>query len=166
MQSPSNGQVLTCFYQKSNEIIASSFNTIFGLTQKIELISTLAQSKINDGAKIIKSILSKDGKKAFVCYINDNNNCNCLTYCITNNKWSDYNTYLSNCVLDISSLNIDYSDNKNEYILYCFQSTTQFNIQKLNANFEKKEDEENGYYDFKNKLNTCGEYYLSSFEYE
>ena len=166
MQSNSNGQVLTCFYQSSNEIIASSVNIIIGLTKKIELITSLQKSKINDGAKIIKSILSQDRKKAFVCYINNDNNCYCLTYDITNNEWSNYNTYLSNCELNISSLNIDYSENKKEYILYCFQSTTKFNIQKFNKNFEKKEDEENGYYDLKNKLNTCGEYYLSSLEYE
>ena len=166
MQSPSKDQVLTCFYQSSNEIIASSFNINTGLTKKIELITSLTKSKINDGGKIIKSILSQDEKKAFVCYINNDNNCYCLTYDITNNEWSDYNTYLNNCILDISSLNIDYSENKKEYVVYCFQSTTKFNIQKLDENFEKKEDEENGYYDLNNKLNTCGEYYLSSLEYE
>ena len=166
MQSRSNGQVLTCFYQSSNEIIASSVNIIIGLTQKIELITSLKKSKINEGAKIIKSILSQDRKKAFVCYINNDNNCYCLSYDIINNEWSDYNTYLSNCELNISSLNIDYSENKEEYIIYCFQSITKFNILKFNKNFEKKEDEENGNYDLKNKLNTCGEYYLSSLEYE
>ena len=162
MQSPSNGQVLTCFYQSSNEIKTSSFNIILGLNQEIELISTLTKSKINDGAKIIKSILSQDGKKSFACYINNDKNCNCLIYDITKNEWSDYNNYLNNCTLEISSLNIDYSDNKNEYVVYCFQSTTKFNIQKLDENFGKKEDEENGYYDLKNQLNICNEYYLSS----
>ena len=165
MQSSSNGQVLTCFYQSSNEIIASSFNIIID-SPKIELITSLTKPKINDGAKIIKSILSQDEKRAFVCYINNDNNCYCLTYNIINNEWSDYNIYLSNCVLNISSLNIDYSENKNEYVVYCFQSTTKFNIQKLDENFEKKEDEENGYYDLMNQLNTCSEYYLSSLEYE
>ena len=166
MESPSDGQVLTCFYQSSNEIIASSFKIIIGEIQEIELITSLKKSKINDSARIIKSIISQDKKKAFVCYTNNDKNCYCLTYNITNNEWSDYNIYLNDCLLEISSLNIDYSYNKNEYIIYCFQSTTKFNIQKFDENFEKKEDDENGNYDLINSLKNCNEYNLSSLEYE
>ena len=167
MKSSSNDEVLTCFYQSSNEIIASSFNVIIEITKKkIELISSLTNSKINGGAKIIKSILSKNGKKALVCYTNNDKECYCLTYDITKNEWSDYDTYLNNCSLDISSLIIDYSDNKKEYVVYCFQSSTKFMIQKFDENFGKKEDEENGNYDLKDSLNSCNEYYLSSLEYK
>ena len=94
MKSPSNGKVLTCFYQKNNtkEIIASSLN-IDITNGKIEAISSLTKSKNNNGATIIKSILSQDGTNSFVCYINDDSNCDCLTYNITTNEWSNYTTY-------------------------------------------------------------------------
>ena len=127
MQSSSNGEVLTCFYQSSNEIVASSFKVninIFSNTKIIEKISNLIKSKTNSGAKIIKSIISQDGRKSLVCYTNNDNKCNCLIYDIINNEWSNYNTYLTGCLLEISSLNIEYLENKNEYILYCFQSST------------------------------------------
>ena len=130
MQSPSSSdKVLTCFYQSSSEIIASSFN-INTNQNKLELISSLTKSKTNDGAIIIKSKLSQNNKKAIVCCINNDQKCYCLTYDIMNNEWSDYYPYLSNCLLEKSSLNIDYSDNsKEEYVVYCFQYTTKLNIQ-------------------------------------
>ena len=165
MKLPSNEEVLTCFYQSSNEIKASSFriniNIMFNI-KNMEEISSLTNSKEITGLKIIKSALSQDGTKSFVCYINNDNNCECLIYDITNNIWSDNNIYLNDCLLESSSLHIEYSDNKNEYILYCFQSSTKFELQQFDSNFVEIEDEENGIYDLKHLLSDCTEYYLSS----
>ena len=163
MQSSSNGKVLTCFYQNSNskEIIATSLN-IDITNGKMETISSLTKSKSNKGAKIIKSTLSQDETKSLVCYINDYNNTDCLIYDIIINQWSGYSTYLYKCLLKFSSLNIEYFDNLNEYILYCFQSSSQFNLQKLDSNFDKKEDEKNGLYDLTEKVSECTNYSLSS----
>ena len=163
MQSPQNGEVLTCFYQIENDskIEAKSF-TIYTSSPQIEPVTGLTKSKENHGAKIIKSQLSTDGKKAFVCYINNDNNVYCLIYNIDENNWSDENIYLDNCKLEISSLNIEYLDNLNEYILYCFQSSTKYNLQKFDSIFAKKEDKENGVYDLSNTLVDCSEYYVSS----
>ena len=165
MKLPSNEEVLTCFYQSSNEIKASSFriniNIMFNI-KNMEEISSLTNSKEITGLKIIKSVLSQDGTKSFVCYINNDNNCECLIYDITNNIWSDNNIYLNDCLLESSSIHIEYFENKDEYILYCFQSSTKFELQKFDSNFEEIEDEENGIYDLTHLLTDCPDYYLSS----
>ena len=163
MQSPQNREVLTCFYQIENDskIEAKSF-IIDASSPKIEPITGLTKSKGNHGAKIIKSQLSTDEKKSFVCYINNQNNVYCLIYNIDENNWSDENIYLDNCKLEISSLNIEYLDNLDVYILYCFQSSTKYNLQKFDSSFAKKEDNENGVYDLSNTLVDCSEYYVSS----
>ena len=110
MQSPSNGEILTCFYQNknTNEIIANNLN-IDITNNKINSISTKSQSN-NNGAKYIRSILSQDETKAYVCYINNNNNCECLKYDITNNNWSGKATYLNNCLSTPGYFYIDYFD--------------------------------------------------------
>ena len=129
MRSPYNEDVLTCFYQSSNEIKASSYRINIDLntnTKKIEAITTWVSSKVINGAKIIKSTLSQDRTKSFVCYINNDNDCECLIYDITNNVWGNNKIYLNECLLELPSLHIEYFDNKEEYILYCFQSATKF----------------------------------------
>ena len=74
MISSSYGEVLTCFYENnSNEIIAKSLN-IDMTNQKIEVILSLYSSKSNNGASIIKTSLSQDETKSFICYINGEKN--------------------------------------------------------------------------------------------
>ena len=163
MQSLSNGKVLTCFYQNNNakEIIASSLN-IDVTKEKIEAISSLKKSKTNNGATIIKSILSQDGTKSYVCYINDNNNCDCLTYNITTNEWSDYSTYINGCLSKPTSLLFDYYDISNEYFLYCYQSSSKINILKLDENFKAISQYVNDTFD---SVKKCSKYFLSSLRY-
>ena len=163
MQSSSNGKVLTCFYQNSiqKEIIATSLSIDIA-SNKIEEISSLIKSESNNGAKIIKSTLSQDETKCFVCFINDYNNSDCLIYDINNNQWSGYSTYLFGCLLKFSSLNIEYFNNLDGYILYCFQSSSKLNLLKFDSNFNKIEDEKNGIYDLTEKVSGCTNYALSS----
>ena len=163
MKSPSNGKVLTCFYQKNNtkEIIASSLN-IDITNEKIEAISSLTKSKNNNGATIIKSILSQDGTKSYVCYINDNNNCDCLTYNITTNEWSDYSTYINGCLSKSTSLFFGYYDISNEYFLYCYQSLSKVYILKLDENFKNTNQYVNDTYD---SVKSCSQYFFSSLKY-
>ena len=163
MKSPYDDNILTCFYQSSNKIVSSTFKTYLDNDNKrIEELTSWTASKEIDGAKIIKSTLSQDRTKSFVCYINNDNNCECLIYDITNNVWSDNNIYLNDCLLESSSLHIEYFENKSEYILYCFQSAIKFDLQKFDTNFGIKEDEENGIYDLTHLLTDCPDYYLSS----
>ena len=160
------GNVLTCFYQNNNsEIISISFN-INITSYEIKPIQSLTKQKSNNGAIIIKSILSQDRTKSLVCYISNDNNCNCLIYYINTNEWDEYSTYLNNCSINFSSLNIEYFDISNEYILYCLKSSSELTLVKLDLEFNIKEDEKNGFYDLTSTLSKCGDYYLSSLIYD
>ena len=129
MKSSSNEKVLTCFYQYNNsELIANNFkidinNDNYG---KIQANALFEQSIKNNGAKYIKSILSTDESKCLVCYINNENNTDCLIYNINNNTFSKNNTYLKGCLRKYSSLNIEYLNNS--YFIYCYQSPTKYNL--------------------------------------
>jgi len=162
MQSPSNGEILTCFYQNknTNEIIANNLN-IDITNNKINSISTKSQSN-NNGAKYIRSVLSQDETKAYVCYINNNNNCECLKYDITNNNWSGKATYLNNCMSKPGYFYIDYFDYTDEYFLYCYQPSLYLITLKLNNNFQKTHNFEKS---FDTSLTTCTDYYYSSLLY-
>ena len=164
MKSSSYQDILTCFYkqQNTNQIIAQQFNININTDSTSITTSNSKTTTISNGAKIIKSTLSGDYTKSLVCYINNDKDGNCLIYNIITNEWSDSNNYLNDCLSDTSSLNIEYFDNSNEYILYCFQSSTKFNLMTLNQNFEIQEVEENGIYDLTDSLNECNEYYVSS----
>ena len=97
-----------------------------------------------------------------ICFINDYNNVDCLIYDIINNQLINYSTYLYGCLLKFSSLNIEYFSNLNEYVLYCFQSSSKMNLLKFDSNFDKIEDEQTGIYDLSESLSECTDYSLSS----
>jgi hypothetical protein len=84
MLDTSNERVLTCFYQDgiSNQMISKSFeiNIEDVSYPTIQEISSFESIKSNCGAKVIKTILSRDKTKTFVCYVNDYNYCDCLIY--------------------------------------------------------------------------------------
>jgi hypothetical protein len=125
-------------------MIAKSFSIDIS-NPSITEISSFTKTKDNNGAKDIKSIVSTDGKKSFVCFINDSNESECLIYDITENTWSESSTYLSECLSGLSSLNIEYMENLNgngKYVVYCFQSETKLNLVKFDSNFNKIEENE------------------------
>ncbi len=164
MKSYSYQDILVCFYQigNTNQIIADRLTImISGDSSSINSLDTNPKILTN-GIKIIKSSLSQDYKQALVCYICSENDCKCLTYNSYSNQWSDSTNYLSGCLSELSSLNIQYFDITQEYFLYCFQSSSKFNLQKLDSNYTKKESEENGIYDFTSSLSECDEYYIAS----
>ena len=103
MKSHSFGELLTCFYEiNDNIIIANSLIINLNLNDsKIE--SVFINEKINNGAKIIKSKLSQDTAKSYVCYINNNNNCDCLAYSILTNEWSKSTNYINTSCLSKST---------------------------------------------------------------
>ena len=166
IMNPSDGQVLTCFYQKynSNEIIASSFQVDL-ITKKISNIPSLTSSIEINGAKIIKSKLFPNSKKAFVCYTDSDNNVDCLIYNINSNKWNNNKNYLNNCISSLNSINFDYFDNSNEYFLYCLESTEKINLMRLDEGFDIINDLNNSY-DLTGYLQeNCDKYYLSALLY-
>ena len=124
MTSFTKGKLLTCFYQDSSKsnLIAKNFNINNGQIFN----TTIEQSIENNGAKYIKSILSTDESNCLVCYINNENNTDCLIYHINSNSFNEYNTYLKGCLPKYSSLNIEYLNNS--YFIYCYQSPTKYNL--------------------------------------
>ena len=70
--------MLTCFYQNNNsELTAINYNIT---DNQISIISSTQQSNKNNGANFIKSILSLDKSKSLVCFINNDNNIDCLIF--------------------------------------------------------------------------------------
>lgn len=61
-----------------------------------------------------------------------------------------------NCSYD---LNVEYFYDSNDYILYCSQSKSIFNLQKLNKNFEI--EDKNNIYDLTEKFVECNNSYLN-----
>ena len=164
MKSDTNGEVLTCFYRKNNskDIIATSFS-IDMINKKIDKIEILNSSKETNGPKIIKSVLSEDEAKSYVCFINDDNNCDCLNYNINTNEWGNYYTYLNSCLSKLSSLFFDYFDVTNEYFLYCFETSSEINLIKLNENFKIISIDDSNLYD---GIKDCSDYFYSSLIYD
>ena len=134
---------LICFYSYLNELISSIFNIDMSNINDIKIEYSSSSKKIyNGGAKVIKSILSPNLDKFFVCYINEQNKCDCLIYNRYSNEWGNQTNYLKNCINKQYSLNIQYFDSLNYYILSCFQTEKQFSFIKLDNNFEIIDDEE------------------------
>ena len=160
---------LICFYEKYNskEIKSTIFNIdlIFGTIQEISSIS-----QTNNGGKIIKSYLSEDKLKSLVCFINDDNNCNCLKYNIISGQWNsnnNVNNILKNCLPNLYTLNLEYNSNINKYLLSCEMPSNKYNLVKLNNNFEIINDDSNDngnniYQIDENEFNNCNEYLISS----
>ena len=154
-------ETLICFYENSsNELVTSIFNVDIN-NRNIEYTSSYPKS--NGGAKIIKSIISSDLRKFLVCYIKEENNCDCLIYDISSNLWSnDPINYLNNCLVKIISFNIQYFDILNYYILSCFQSEKEFGFVKLDEYFEIYDGENANYYLSSSLVENCIDLSLAS----
>ena len=152
---------IICFYENnSNELVSSIFN-INITNRKIEY--STSYSIHNGGAEIIKYIFSSNLNKYLVCYINSDNNCGCIPYDLYKNEWGNSTYYLKKCINKLYSINLQYFDSLNFYILSCFQTEKQFGFIKLNDNFEKMTDEENNnYYINKSLIEDCSSFSLGS----
>ena len=162
-----NGQnVLTCFYQKNNTLKASNLYINLSDTTTYEQNLLSEASKEINGAKIIRALLSTDSTKSYVCFIDNNNDYECLIYDINNNRWIEKNgIYLTGCLPTSSALYFDYYSISNKYYLYCFQTSTKFSLVKLNDTFDIIEQKNN--IEYINILKTkCTDYSLSSMIYD
>ena len=155
------GTSLICFYENdSNQIVASYFN--LDINDRT-LESSYSYSKGIEGAKILKSIMSPDGTKYYVCYIKYDNNTDCLIFDINENKWSNPINYLNYCIPKLSSLNIKFFDSLDYILLSCFRTNTKIQIIKLNNDFEIMDDEQNGlFYVDESLFQECEEFSLAS----
>ena len=113
--------ILVCFYENDNsEIGAISLNK-----DTLELEKEVKFKK-NSGAKNIKSVLFGNNEKAFVCYINNNDNVACITYDVYQNIFLNEFKYIEKMTLPSRYFNIDYFDSTKQYILSAYSSETEF----------------------------------------
>ena len=162
-QPSTNEDKLICFYENnSKELIAINFS--LDLDNR-KIIQEDSKSKPIDGAKIIESYLSSDKSDSVACYINDDNNCNCLKYNLNSRRYVDNSMnnkiYLEGCSPNFSSLNLEYYDTLGQFLLYCQQSSNKYSIIKLNSDFEIIDGEE--FYELnEEEFENCNEYSISS----
>ena len=161
MKNSNNDNLLTCFFQNENpkELIASSFTVDTGNGNLINEYNT--KTYLNNGAKIIKTNLSSDSKKSLVCYIDNSDISNCLIYNLDDFSEININPTLNNCLSNLLSLfNIDKIIDINQYYVYCFYSSTEFGIIKLDNNFEVVENS-NDFLIREDLVEDCSEYYFN-----
>ena len=149
--SSNDNIIINCFYQNNNSKKIISANYRVNISNKT-IEETSKQSEDNNKGKIIKSYLTND-HTALVCYSNEENNLNnfnCKKFDITNNVWNNNNNIVfENCQQKYSSLKLDKTnDDSNDFYLYCFQSSNEFKLVKLNSDFDIINNEENGVYYF------------------
>ena len=166
MKPNSDKEIVTCFIDNNlKELVAENFEIYNNYI--IEHINSTKIEVEKYDLKIIKSLLSLNKTLSFVCYINTNNDCDCLIYNVITNEWSNYMRYLKNHSKNISSLDIIYFENRNEIFIHCFQSPIDFVLIKLNKYFEVKEKETNEIFSIDEQLiENCSEFYLSSLVYD
>ena len=159
----SNKKILTCFYENNNYEIGTIhiYFENFMLSQYTE---KSPQFKKNNGAIIIKSAIYSENTKAIVCYINNYNDCACLTFDIIANNWSDCEyKYLENCKKSNLLFYIDFYKLSNEYILSCFDSNNFLISVSFNSNMELIDTiSENTYCISNYKFSECGDNSFSS----
>ena len=144
---------LTCFYENKEDEIGTMY-----FDDELNAVTT-KQSKFrkNNGATIIKSVLYSNKSKAFVCYINNNYKCACLSFDIIANKWSDYEyQYLDECTMQNYFFSFNYYEQTNEYILTCFSDLDTFKSIRMDSNMEFKNfQNKTEYCVSKNVINSC-----------
>ena len=156
----SEEKYLTCFYENQSVEIG----TIYLSIDNLEKITTLSsQFRKNSGAKTLKSILYSNDSKAFVCYINNNDDCACLSFDIIENKWGIYEyKYLEGCNFDLPILYLTYLDYPKEYFLSCFYTNSNFYSLIFNSNMEIKNINDNKYCIIEFNSNLCNGEPISS----
>lgn len=163
MKNLNEDNVLTCFFQNENpkEIIASSFTVDTDNDNSITEYST--KTYLNNGAKIIKSYLSSDSKKSLLCFIDNSDTSNCLVYNLVDFYEININPSLNYCLSNLLSLfNIVKIIDTNQYYVYCFHSSTEFGIIKLDNNFGVIENS-NDFLVREDLVEDCSEYYFTPY---
>ena len=156
MKNSAELNYFTCFYENNNNEIGT---INFDIDELNEINIKPPIFKKNCGATIIKSVLYSDNKKAFVCYINDNKDCVCLSFDIVKNEWgSDEYKYLENCNQPTRFFTFDFYKQKNEYILTCFTEKSEFYSISFNSNMKLIDyNNINNMYCISNiEINSCG----------
>ena len=154
IMTDSGQNFLICFYQNNNKEIASAIFEPLDLNE----IHKTPQFKMIESAIFIKSVLYSDGSKAFVCYITNNGDCSCLSFDFSKNEWSDSEyKFLENCYQQSNLFSFDFYQNKNEYILACFNSETNLISVSFDSNMQLLDTNDNNYCISSQAITSCGE---------
>ena len=118
------------------------------------------------GVKMLKSRISTNKMKSIVLFIDDLNNINYIIYDINTFQFKEYYNPLNNCLLNsFYSINIAQINDSNNYYLYCFYSSLEFSLVKLNENFKIISDV-NDYKLNRYLINECTNYNFLNIIYE
>ena len=157
-----DGDTIICFFENDhNELVASFFNVDFNSNKTLQYSASYEKSNIQ--AKIIKSMSYSNYSKYYVCYIDDENYCDCLIFDKSLKQWSDSINYLNGCLIKSNSFNFKYFDSLSYYTLSCFQSVNEFSYVQFDENFKQiNQNESSNYYLNESLIKECQEYSLSS----
>ena len=128
--------VLTCFYENEtpNELVAINFNI---KNNNINILNSLPPIfYTNDGCQQIESTLSLNKTKAFICYINNQNELYCLFYDIQKNCFENAHIVFNKCVSNRRSLfENKYNGAVKEYLLGCYPTLDTFIFKRFDLNY-------------------------------
>ena len=156
-------EVLTCFLMNGQSfLLVINFNP-----ENISLLSFSKNSIKTTGNNIIVSEVSPDNKKCISCYIDYSMNFFCFLYDVESNELSEPVVLMTKCMAFEYGANIQYINEKGEYIGYCLIGSSKKNIIKFDENFEVKESENDSkyYISFSAKSGQCYNVYSMSVLY-
>ena len=130
MINENNTDVLTCFYE--NEISQISAMTI-DVDSLRQYNGVQIAVKENKGGTNIKSIVFNSYRKAFVCYVDQDNDIACIIFDIINNKWEEEYKYITNIRINPPIYYLDYFSRTDEYMLSSYSSETNFQFILLDS---------------------------------
>ena len=134
MKSDTKGEVLTCFFHVNERLYISSYDiNTFG-----EINELIHQSDSEIQPIFISSALSGDKTKSLVCYLKNWQFNRCDKYNINDNSLTlVYEEITKQCNNQNPSLNFLYTTRGyDEYIFGCYGYNYDYNLIKLNSNFE------------------------------
>jgi len=134
MKSNTNGEVLTCFFHVSETLIISSFDI-----NTFQAINGLIYQTDTDIQPIyMRSAPSEDKTKSLICYLKDWMFGRCEKYDINDNSLTlIYEDNTTQCNIQSPSFNSLYNTRSyDEYIFMCYGYHHQYNLIKLDSNFE------------------------------
>ena len=153
MYSTLYGKVLICFYKtdfpKYLKAIGFQIDESNNNIIEISYINSTS-SQIDKTYQIIKSCISEDKKKAFICYRSPDYE-GTFTYCtifdVDNLIFEDEVKYADTCGESPDYLNVYYFKKRDEYIFICktIGTNEQYKIIKFNNNLKKINLDINGY---------------------
>ena len=121
MTNSSKNDIIVCFIFLHNDMkLTHFFIEIVNYTKTIP--DDLKNIKTNSSIKVLKSTITEDKTKSFVCFIYDDGPSYCTIYDIINNTYSTLYTY-NDCQARIYTLQIYYMRETEQLLLFCLRNS-------------------------------------------